>query len=450
MQLVSIAVTHRSAPINVRERLAFAGGDLGDALRSLGTVARERLILSTCHRTEIYAVTGHGAHGIRMLAAWLADVRPMAGVELESLLETGAHDEAARRLFRVAGGLDSVVVGEDQILAQLRGAIAAARAAGALGPILSSVGAQALAVGKAVRAGTGIGRGSVSLVSLAIRHASQRLDGLAGRRALIVGAGATARLAARRLRGSGIERLTICNRTVSRAEALATELDATAIGLEQLPEAAASSDLVLMAVAAPEMLLTRSSLSPSRSGAPGRRVVVDLSHPRSVQPDVGDMDGVELIDLDTLARVSADTRSLRQAEAQAGEAMIEDAVTAFLEAWRAREVVPTIRALLAHVDGVREREVQRTLKELPHLDGSSRDAVRLLTTRLVTQLLHGPLRALKEDPEGANLAAAIQRLFSLSPESAPDVRPPGPRIAPSIAEPVAEPVAEPLAGATHR
>lgn len=437
MQLVSIAVTHRSAAIGARERLAFAREDLAEALASLGTVARERLILSTCHRTEIYAVMGHGAHGIRTLSSWLADVRSMSG-ELEPLLETAVHDGAARRLFRVASGLDSVVLGEDQILAQLRGAIAAARDAGALGPILSSVGAQALAVGKAVRAGTGIGRGSVSLVSLAIRHASERLNGLAGRRVLIVGAGATARLTARRLRGAGVDQVTICNRTVARAAALAAEVDATAIGLERLAEAAAASDLVLVAVAASEPVLTRSMLSSCGSGAPSR-VIVDLSHPRSVEADVGDIVGVELIDLDTLTRVSADTRFLRQAEARAGEAMIEAAVSAFLDAWRAREVVPTIRALLAHVDAAREREVERTLRELPHLDGSDRDAVRLLASRLLTRLLHGPLRALKEDPEGANLAAALQRLFSLSPEAAPDVLRPGPRIAPPVAGPVGAP-----------
>ena len=372
----------------------------------LSAVAREGLILSTCNRTEVYAVTGHAGSGAELLLRLLAERAGVPAGSIRGATYTYAHDDAVRHLLRVASGLDSMVLGEDQIQAQLKRAIVAARSAGTLGAVLDRLGAAALGCGKRVRAFTEVGRHAVSLESLALRAVSDRFDTLAGRGVLVLGAGESARLITRHLHGTGA-RVTILGRRPERAAALAKAIGAASAGLDALPSALAGADVVFCCTSAREPVLTPNLLS-------GRPVVcVDLGMPRDVDPAVKSLHGVTLVTLDELSLMADAHRAARREHVPAAEAIVARETERFV-AWRAaRGSAAAIVALRAHAEQVARAEAERALTRLESDSPRDRALIGELANRIVAKLMHAPTQALKTHPESDNIALALSAAFGL-------------------------------------
>ncbi len=308
-------------------------------------------------------------------------------------------------------------MGEDQILAQLKGALAAAQAAHTAGPYLHRLAHMALTAGKQARARTAIGRHHLSVVSVALRLAAGRLGDLGAQRVLVVGGGQTAELALKHLAGRPAA-LLVANRTAARGTALAAAYGAVAYPWDALEDAVAAADVVVSATSAPGAVLDAPLVARARARRPERPLLLlDLALPRDVDPACAALPGVDVADLDSLQAIAAENRRRRAAEIAQAEAIIAEAVERFAAWWRARAAVPAIVALRGHAEAVRDAEVARTLARLPDLTPEEADAVRYLATALVNKLMHAPTTALKAAPADAPLAAALHTLFAL-PETA--------------------------------
>ncbi|HXT36580.1 MAG TPA: glutamyl-tRNA reductase [Chloroflexota bacterium] len=412
-----IGIHQRSAPVALREQVAFAETDLVSALPALRRLVPEAAIVSTCHRTEIYAADDpEGAaagQALRFLRDWHGNVADQIAPYL--YVKRGA--DAARHLFRLAAGLDSMVLGEDQILAQLKGALDAARDAGTLGPILYRLLEGGLAAGKLVRAETGIARGHLSAVSVVVDLARERLGGLAARRILVVGAGATGELALKHLRDEPDARLVLANRTAARADVLAAQYGAEPWPFERIVDALAQVDLVLGCTASQEPVISAAmvdrALGMRERGRP--LMFCDLAVPRDIDPEAANLPGVLLYDVDCLHDLCAANREARVAEVARAEGLIEGEVAAFSRWLAAQDQVPTIRALRDHAESIRVTEVERALAQLPDLSPHQRRAVEALSASIVNKLLHRPMVSLKDPDVGNGLAVAARRLFDLQP-----------------------------------
>jgi glutamyl-tRNA reductase len=414
MQLVAVGIDQGGAPLAHRERLAFAPADLPAALGRLRDITAEGFILSTCNRTEIWAVAGHADTGARALVRFLADERGLSPGAVRPHLRECAHEAAVARLFRVAAGLESMVLGEDQILGQVKAALDAAAAADALGPTLHRLGQLALATGKRVRTETALGRDPVSVVSVALRLAAGALGDLRGRAALIVGAGPTAELALKHLADGRRAPVAIVNRSRDAAAALAARYGARVLPWDDLEGALAAADLVISCTAAPAPVIDAATVARALARRPARPLLaLDLAVPRDIAPAAGAVPGVTLHDLDALEAVSAAGRRRRAAEAAAAEAIVAAEAARFLGWWRAREVAPAIAALRGQAEAIRDAEVARALARLPGLNPREAEVVRALAGGIVNKLLHRPVTRLKADPEGANMARVVHDLFGL-------------------------------------
>lgn len=417
MEPVLIGVHQRSAPVALREQLAFSESDLARALPALRRLVPEAAILSTCHRTEVYTVDERAGDGADLAFRFLRDWHGGIADQIAPYLYVKRGADAAHHLFRLAAGLDSIVLGEDQILGQLKGALDAARDADALGSILYRLLEGGLAAGKLVRAETGIARGHLSAVSVVVDLARERLGGLAGRRILVVGAGATGELALKHLRDEPDTRVLIANRTAARADALARLYGAEPWPFEHLEAALTEVDLVLGCTASPEPVI-RAEMVSRAMGTRKRDLPLmfcDLAVPRDIDPDAANLPGVLLYDVDCLHDLCAANREARAAEvARAGE-LIEGEVAAFSRWLAAQGQVPTIRALRDHAESIRVTEVERVLAQLPDLSPHQRQAVEALSASIVNKLLHRPMVSLKDPEAGNGLAMATRRLFDLQP-----------------------------------
>lgn len=415
MQLLAVGLNHNTAPLALRERIAVTGDGFATALAALHSKVTEGFILSTCNRTEYYGVVGHTETGAAVLLEVLLAGSGLTAEELGPHLDVHPHEDAVTHLFRVAAGIESMVPGEDQILAQIKSALETASLAGVLGPITHRLGASALAAGKRVRSETGISRHSLSVVSVALQLASEELGSLADRRVVIVGAGSTAELTLKQLSGRGAASVTITSRTGSRAAALADCYDVGAVPWESLPDALADADLVISCTSAPETVIDVAMLA-RRAGASGEPVLVfDLAVPRDVNPAAADLAGVKLWDIDGLQAICDDNRRRRGAELAGAEAIAESESARFMTWWSARQLAPTISALVGHAENIRDAELERLLTRLPDLTEREEELLRAFAGRVVSKLLHHPLRVLKEDPEGANMAQTVRALFGLLP-----------------------------------
>lgn len=375
-------------------------------LASVQPQVREAFVLSTCNRTELYAVTGHAGSGADLLLRFLAGESSIPAAELRESCYTHTQDDAARHLLRVASGLDSMVLGEDQIQAQLKRALAAARAAGTLGPVLERLGSAALACGKRVRAFTNIGRHAVSLESLAVRAVTDRLGTLDSRRVLVLGSGESARLIALQLQSTGA-RLVILSRRPERAAALAARAGAESGSLAELPLRLADADVVVCCTFAPQPVLLRDAL-------PRRPLVcVDLGMPRDVDPAVAGLDGVTLVTLAELSRLAEAHREERRRHIPAAEGIVAAETARFLEWCAARGAASTVAALHDHARRVADAELERTLARLAEASPRDRELVAELAHRIVAKLLHAPADALRAHPEAENIALALRVAFGL-------------------------------------
>jgi glutamyl-tRNA reductase len=415
--LVVVGMNHRTAPVEMRERLAVSPSDLHEAAAQLKALphVREAMLVATCNRVEAYVASDESGGAAQSVRQYFASRAPGAGVG-ECLYEH-RNEAAVRHLFRVAASLDSMVVGEPQILGQVKEALAAARAAGAVGPSLSRTLDRALAAAKRVRSETGIATGSVSVASVAVDLATQIFGDLHGRRMLLVGAGKMAMGAVRSLAQRGAK-LSIANRNYERAVELAKAHHADSHPLENLPLLLQHVDVVLCSTGASRFVLTQELVQTAMKARKGRSLfLIDISVPRNVDPRVHGLDNVYLFDVDDLEREVARALGVRGGALERAETILEEELKAFETERRAGTAVPTVTALRDRFRMVARAELEKSMGgKLKHLGADERKAIETMLDAVTNKLLHAPTTALRQgatSPDGAALAAITRMLFQL-------------------------------------
>jgi glutamyl-tRNA reductase len=394
--LIAVAgMSHRSAPVEVREKVAFSPCASRSFLRRLkeGGAAAEAVLISTCNRTELYAVVeDEGARG-RLFEA-LAAEKSLGRGFLERHSYWLTDDEAVRHLYRVASSLDSMVVGEGQILGQVREAYRAATEEHCTGPILNRLFHTSLRIGKKVRSETGLGDNSLSVPRVAVKLAEEVFGTLEGRRALVLGAGEMSELVVKHLKLSGVRELKVANRTAGRAAALAERMGGVAVDFDVLPEELPKVDVVVSSTGSGEWVVGSGLVSAALSRREGPLFFIDIAVPRDVDPVVQNLGRVYVYDVDDLQAVVDRNSDDRAAAAAAGEAMVVPAVLEFMSWLSTLHVVPLIRELRDGAERIRRHELARALKGLD-LSPEEAEAVEKMSHALVNKLLHGPIQELK-------------------------------------------------------
>jgi len=432
MSLFALGINHQTAPVALRERVAFAGDALDAALAQLRALppVREVALLSTCNRTELYAVCDDDGSA---LAHWLAthpgDDAALAGGSLQAYLYRHRDAGAVRHLFRVATGLDSLVLGEPQILGQVKQAWASARAAGTLGVELDRVFQHAFVTAKRARSETRIGNSPVSVASLAVRLAQESFARPSDSAVLLVGAGETIELAARHLANAKVKRLLIANRTYAHAQALAARHGGIALPLDELDRHLFLADIVFSATASREPVIRRAQVAAALAARKHRpMLLMDLAVPRDIAPDVAELRDVFLYTVDDLERTLDDNRRGRREAAGDAEAIIDLQVTRFGESSAARSRLAPVKRLRAHGEAVRGEALARARQQLAA--GQSPDAVlELLAHTLTNRLLHVPTAALRDAALRGDdtLADSLDALLPPDPDPrTPDAADPAP------------------------
>ncbi len=418
MHLLALGVNHHTAPVAIREKVAFAPERLEAALQDLtrhGGVG-EAAILSTCNRTEIYC--GLDALETERVADWLCDYHGLDPQEIAPYLYRYLDREAVRHAFRVAAGLDSMMLGETQILGQMKDAFAVAHRAGATGKLLNRLFQKTFACAKHVRTTTAIGASAVSVASAAVGLAKQIFARLADQTVLLIGAGEMIELAARHLSEHGVRGLIVANRTVERAQELARRVGGRAIALAELPQYLAQADIVISSTASPLPLLGKGAVE---SALKARRhkpmFMVDIAVPRDIEPEVGDLDDVYLYTIDDLRQVVDENLKSREEAAREAERIIELQVADFMRWVRTLEAVPTIRALRETVAAMERSERERA-HALLAAGQDPREVIDELARRLAAKFTHRPMRALRlaDSENNRALLEAARRLFHLTEE----------------------------------
>src|SRR5436190_1414474 len=417
--IVLVGLNHRTAPVEVRERVAFANGRLEPSLRRLVAVAgvAEGAILSTCNRVEVVACGPDPAALGAALPGFLAGEHGVPEPALAGHLYTHGDREAVRHLFRVAASLDSMVVGEPQILGQMKEQYAAAAAAGASGQILHRCFHWSFSVAKRIRRETGIAERAVSIGSAAVELSRGIFDRLVDKSALLLGAGMMGELTARQLLAQGVGSVMVANRTFDRAIDVARALSAMPVPWDRLARYLPLADLVIAAASGEDFLLQRPAVEEAMRERRHRPMfLIDLAVPRALDPAVNQLDNVYLYDIDDLEGVVAQNRGARAREAVKAETIVDAEVEAFWRWFTSLDVVPTIVALRERVEAIRRCEVERSLAALGPLDPRQRETIERLTQAIVNKVLHAPLTALRRhraDPAEAFYVEAARRLFRL-------------------------------------
>jgi glutamyl-tRNA reductase len=416
MDVVVLGVSHRTAPVALRERLTVVPEQMDATLRELKTLpgVREVALLSTCNRVEIYAVTADADAALRAMGVDLARRAGMLEAEIEPHLYARTERDAVKHLFRVASSLDSLVVGEPQILGQVKTTKDLATKAETVGPVLTSCFDGAFRVARRVRRDTDIARNPVSISSVAVEFAHNVFGDFQGKRVLVVGAGKMSDLAARALSSRGAA-LTVTNRTRARADELAARFAADVHDWEDLAGALGKADIVIASTGAQRPVLTRELLGRVQRARRGRLLVlIDIAVPRDVEPSVTELDGVYVADIDDLQKEAAKHLAGRQSEAVQAESIVDEEVTRFLQNVGGRQLGPTVTALRNHFIGVSHSDAEKFLAGLPHLAERDRNAIVAFVDGLAKKLLHQPQLALKKDAgEAVSLVAAVRKLFDL-------------------------------------
>ena len=395
MKFVVTGLNHRHAPVELREQVAIPAEDLPAALAALRAWphVREAMILSTCNRVELFAAYGDQ---VPDLTDFLAARFPVSAEELRAHLYQHCGAEAVRHLFRVAASLDSMVVGEPQILGQVKEAFAAARAAGVVGGKMERLLQNAFSVAKRVRTETAIGSSSVSIASVAVDLALKIFGSLTGKRVLLVGAGKMGELAARHLLAHGASSITVTNRTQPRAERLAQSFGGRVLPYGELLTQADQADILITSTGSHEFVFRREDGARFLHKRRGRPMFfIDIAVPRDVDPEMNKVDGVFLYDIDDLQSVSIANLSDRSREAARAERLVQREVEQFARRAQVLDAVPALRALQGSVEAMRQAELRRAAARLEGLTPAQREAVEALTRGLANKFLHAPLQALR-------------------------------------------------------
>lgn len=400
----------------------FRPDELPGVLDRLKSVCQEGFLLSTCNRTEAYALVGHEQSGVDRLRQFLADERSIARDVFIENSYSHSRDEAIRHFFRVASGLDSMALGESEILGQIRLALDEARNAGAINSLLGRLGAAGLRAGRDVRATTMVGRNRVSLVSLACGEAANRGVSFDGARVAVLGAGQTAESVVRYLHSTSSAKVVVTSRSFERARSLANLYSSECCPWDQRHSLISECDVVFACTSAREPILSPEELRPRVTR---KLLCVDLGVPRDIDPGVRGLTNVTLIDLAQLEIVATENRARRGSEVKEAEIVIDRSVDRFVEWWRSRQVVPTIMGLRALAESIRDDELERALRRLGSLEPGQVQQIRSMAHRIVGKLLHRPLTMLRHDAEDGNMAQVLHYLFQLDGAPAPGTGPLG-------------------------
>jgi glutamyl-tRNA reductase len=425
VHLLLVGVSHRTASIELRERLDFASRGLDTAVVELARqrCAREAAIVSTCNRAEIYVVCDVVDDAREELLGFLSEFHGVPAADIRDHLYQRVDTDAARHLFRVAAGLDSLVVGEPQILGQVKEAYAVASARQSVGPLLNRLFHWSFGVGKRVRSETALAEGAVSVSFAAVSLARKIFGNLAGRRVLVVGAGEMGKLTAMHLKGQGIDHLAITSRTQATAEQLAQVVGGDVLPWDALSAALLDADIVITATGAPQPVVTRTMVEAAVPASRTRPLfIIDIAVPRDVEPEAADIEQVFLYNIDDLQAIVHDNLSRRTAEIGKAE-MIVDAEVGRFAAWqRSRGAIPTVVALRQRFEAIRRAELDRLEPKLALLPPEARGRVEEITRLIVEKLLLQPTEQLKRLPDAETVVAysdALSRLFALPADAAP-------------------------------
>ena len=412
-RLVCLGVSHRTAPVELRERF----GTLGLGADRCPELA-EHAVLTTCYRVELYAYLFEGVvEGREVLIDALAEAHDVDRSALVDHLYVHAGEDVARHLARVAAGLDSLVLGEAEILGQVRDAFEAARGEGTAGPVLTHLFRTAISTGRKARASTAIGANPATASSMALSLAAGALGEIRQRRALVVGAGRIGLQTLKAVDGRGLTEVAVANRSEDRAREVAAIFGASTYSLEQLQDALAWADVAVTATSSEEPVVTAETVRGAMSRRPERPlVVVDLAVPADVERSVAEVSGVRLFDVDDLRAGLDEALAARLREVPKVESIVEDEVAEFGRRYRELEVEPLLKALRRRAEGIRESEVERTLRLLGDVDPKTAEHITRLSHALVKKLLHEPTVRLREragEGEADDVAAAARELFGL-------------------------------------
>ncbi len=406
-----VGSNHECASIDLRERLAFSGETLAGGLRALHQHVDEGLIVSTCNRTEVYVVADSADAGRNQVLSFLSEYHGIPDRALDEMSYVHSDIGAIRHIFRVASGLDSIVLGEPQILAQIRDALDAARDAGSTGPFLQRLATDALKVGKRARTDTDIARNNLSISHAAIQLAARERPDLATSRVTVLGAGKMASIAARVAHAQGVGSLTIVNRSEERAQPLLDQLDVDFRPFSELRDAIAGSDVVIAAILADEPVITPDMLD----GRETPLLLIDLGVPRIVDPSCGYVAQVEARDIDDLESVAGEQRRRYAREMHKVEEIVDRATDDFIAWSRTRQASSAIAALHRQAGATRDHEVDRALRRLGHLSERDQNVVRAMAKALTNTLMHEPVQSLRSATSPEDIRGILST-FGIEPD----------------------------------
>ncbi len=421
MELVVIGLNHKTASIDLRERMAFPEDQMEEALHQVKSLpsVKESMILSTCNRVEIYAAAREADKAILDLKHFLSRYHGVPLSEFEKALYSFTGAEAAKHIFRVASSLDSMVIGEPQILGQIKSAYERSVESKTSGLILHRLLHRAFHVAKRVRTETKIGDSAVSVSSVAVELAKKIFESLEKRTVLLIGAGEMCELAARHLVSAGVEKVLVTNRTYERAVTLARAFNGETLPFEEINQGLRKVDIVISATDSPNYIVRYDQMvKVIRERKQKPIFLIDIADPRDVEPRVGEIENVYLYNIDDLKKVADENVKDRRREAEKAEAIVRDEVVKFVHWYRSLEVTPTIVALRNKFEEIRRRELEKTLSLHPNLSEKEKKSLEAMTTAIINKILHAPSTLLKQAGEDAMTdfyLDALQTLFQLIP-----------------------------------
>jgi len=418
MQLALVGLSHKTAPVEIRERLAFSNDALRSALTSLvdRRAVNEALILSTCNRVEVVAESPDD----RLIRDFICEFHQVSHDSVSTHLYSYRNVDAIRHVFRVTASLDSMVIGEPQILGQVKEAFRIAMDAGTVGMHLSALMNRAFAVAKKVRSETGISQSAVSVSYAAVELARKIFGDLSGKTVMIIGASKMGELAAKHLRRAGASSVLVTNRTFERAVELAKVFEGAAVPFEHFTDHMTGADIVITSTGAPHFIIGRNLAEQVIHRRKNKPIFfIDIAVPRDIDPAVNQIDNAFLYDIDDLQQVIDANLKERFKEAMRAEQIVDDEVEAFCLKMQTRDVVPTIVQLRESLEKVRRDEIERNRRHLKDLSPEQQAAVDQITKSIVNKILHPPIEQLKQmahDPQGADLAEIIRKIFNVKPQ----------------------------------
>jgi len=419
MKLSLTGLNHNTAPVEVRERLAFKAELLPAALRELAGEpgVRESMILSTCNRVEIALAAEEDCDARRLVEGFIGRARGVDPAWIGPYLYHYEDSDAIRHLFRVASSLDSMVVGEPQILGQLKDAYEAAKTSGTVNGLLEAALTRAFAVAKRVRSETEIGQAAVSVSYAAVEMAKQIFGSLKGKKVILIGAGKMSELAARHLERAGVAGILVTNRSPERARAMAEAFGGRIVEYTAFLAALPEVDVVIASSGAPHYILKREDMKRVMAARRGRPMfLIDIAVPRNIEPSVNELDGAFVYDIDDLRKVVEANLGGRAEEAKAAERIVSDEVDRFLARLRAREMSPMIVSLQQQLESIRTGEIERVRGRLGPLTPQQEEAIEALTRGIINKIAHGSITELRrsaDHPHGAHLVDAVRRIFRI-------------------------------------